>query len=132
MEQRVWWDQPMLFPNQRKTMPNQPDYRGEGAISDELLRELVETRKRGELPKIRIAGWIKDGNRISLKLEKPYVPGQQDRQESGSGPSDPRAQQDARQQDARPLPPPGPTNVYPPRQTQPPASKNPWDPDVPF
>lgn len=134
-EQKIWWDSPLLFPNNRKTAPNQPDYRGEGFVSDELLTHLVNTRKRGEMPKIEVVGWIKDGHRISLKLGAPRESRDQQREpqaQPAPQPQPPQRQMPPPQPPAPPAPPPtrpppGPTNSYPPRQDARQPTKPAWD-----
>jgi hypothetical protein len=54
----------VLFTNDRKQKPNQPDYTGDLELSDEVINDLVEQMSRGTpKPKIRLAGWKKTSNK---------------------------------------------------------------------
>ena len=60
----------VLFTNERKQKPNQPDYTGDLELSDEVVNDLVEQMSRGEAkPKLRLAGWKK----TSQKTGKVFV-----------------------------------------------------------
>lgn len=65
-----------LFHNNRKTSPNQPDFRGELTISKALLRELVEKAKAGEEAKLSLSVWKKNskaGNEFMSVAGQIYV-----------------------------------------------------------
>ena len=50
----------VLFTNNNKKTPNQPDYTGDLELSDEVINDLVEQMSRGNpKPKLRLAGWKK-------------------------------------------------------------------------
>ena len=54
----------VLFTNNRKEKPSQPDYTGSLEISDEVLSDLVSQMERGiSKPKLDLAGW----KRVSKK-----------------------------------------------------------------
>lgn len=60
----------VLFTNDRKQKPNQPDYTGDLELSDEVINDLVAQMSRGiEKPKLRLAGWKK----VSKKTGKAFV-----------------------------------------------------------
>jgi hypothetical protein len=60
----------VLFTNDRKQKPNQPDYTGDLELSDEVINDLVEQMSRGNpKPKLRLAGWKK----TSQKTGKTFV-----------------------------------------------------------
>lgn len=60
----------VLFTNDRKQKPNQPDYTGDLELSDEVINDLVEQMSRGNAkPKLRLAGWKK----TSKKTGKAFV-----------------------------------------------------------
>tara|TARA_E500000318_G_scaffold74336_1_gene68993 strand:+ start:1215 stop:1529 length:315 start_codon:yes stop_codon:yes gene_type:complete len=60
----------VLFTNDRKQKPNQPDYTGDLELSDEVINDLVEQMSRGVTkPKLRLAGWKK----TSQKTGKVFV-----------------------------------------------------------
>lgn len=67
-----------LNKNAQKKSPNAPDYTGNMVLDEEAIRYLVAQIKSGvELPKIRISGWLKDGQFgkfISLKASKAADP----------------------------------------------------------
>ena len=60
----------VLFTNERKQTPKQPDYTGDLELSDEVINDLVDQMSRGNAkPKLRIAGWKK----TSKKTGKVFV-----------------------------------------------------------
>lgn len=60
----------VLFSNERKQKPNQPDYTGSLELSDEVVNDLVDQVSRGvSKPKISLAGW----KRTSQKSGKTFV-----------------------------------------------------------
>lgn len=60
----------VLFTNDRKQKPNQPDYTGDLELPDEVVNDLVEQMSRGiTKPKLRLAGWKK----VSKKTGKTFV-----------------------------------------------------------
>lgn len=60
----------VLFSNERKQKPNQPDYTGNLELSDEVINDLVEQMSRGvKKPKLSLAGW----KRTSQKNGKTFV-----------------------------------------------------------
>lgn len=95
----------VMFPNDRKTSPNQPDFTGNVVLSRELIIYATREISQGREPKISLSGWKKTSNAgkgfVSLKVAEPW---------------------DANKQ--------GQASVQPARQTAPQAS--PFDDDVPF
>lgn len=66
-----------LFSNNRKQNPNQPDYRGEIAVSREVVEDLMKQLQKGvQFPMMELAGWKKTSNNgtvyVSLSGKKPY------------------------------------------------------------
>lgn len=68
----------VLFANERKTRPNQPDFTGNVELSRELLAFLASELSAGREPKLAISGWSKVGKSgkkfLSLSVDKPYRP----------------------------------------------------------
>lgn len=64
-----------LWPNDRKTAPNQPDMKGDAVIDRTLLQDLID-KCEGDVVKIQIACWdkvIANKNCLSLTVSAPYV-----------------------------------------------------------
>jgi hypothetical protein len=56
----------VLFTNNRKEKPSQPDYTGSLEISDEVLSDLVSQMERGiSKPKLDLAGWKRVPRRMA-------------------------------------------------------------------
>jgi uncharacterized protein (DUF736 family) len=69
-----------FFFNNRKSNPNQPDYRGELRVTREVVMALQEQLQKGvQFPAIELAGWKKNSASgttfISLNGKKPYEKG---------------------------------------------------------
>ena len=64
-----------LWPNDRKTAPNQPDVRGDVHVDRAFLQDMID-KSDGGLIKIQISGWekvIAGNNCVSLSVSAPYV-----------------------------------------------------------
>lgn len=64
-----------LWPNDRKTAPNQPDMKGDAVIDRVLLQDLID-KCEGDVVKIQIACWdkvIANKNCLSLTVSAPFV-----------------------------------------------------------
>lgn len=64
-----------LFTNDKKASPKAPDYKGDGTLDQAVIDFIVAEARAGRSPKLRIAGWVKQGQRarfISIKIEAPY------------------------------------------------------------
>lgn len=68
----------VLFPNDRKTNPNQPDFTGSVILSRELILYATREIGAGREPKLTIKGWKKTSKAgkgfVSLRAEEPWDP----------------------------------------------------------
>lgn len=65
----------VLWPNEKKQSPNQPDVRGDLFLAKDMLMSLMD-KEPGDLVKIAISGWRKEiifKDCISLAASEPYV-----------------------------------------------------------
>lgn len=51
-----------IFPNDKKTQQNQPDYRGHLVITGDQIRMIMAMAKAGLEPRLQIAAWHKTSN----------------------------------------------------------------------
>ena len=64
-----------LFKRDKRGNDRAPDWSGDLELAEDVVRFLVGEIKAGREPKIRIAGWIKQGRKdefMSIRGEKPY------------------------------------------------------------
>ena len=68
----------VLFTNDRKTAPNQPDFTGNVVLSRELILYVTKEIAEGREPKIAVKGWRKTSGAgktfVSLSVEEPWDP----------------------------------------------------------
>ena len=65
-----------LWPNDRKTSPNHPDFRGDVHMDRTFLQDMID-KSDGGLIKLQVSGWeklIAGKNCLSLSVSAPYVP----------------------------------------------------------
>jgi uncharacterized protein (DUF736 family) len=66
----------VLFPNDRKVSPNQPDFTGSVILSKELIMYVTREIGCGREPKLAIKGWKKTSKAgkgfVSLVAEEPW------------------------------------------------------------
>lgn len=66
----------VLFPNERKTSANHPDFTGNVVLSRELIIFATREISEGREPKISVSGWKKTSNAgkgfVSLKISEPW------------------------------------------------------------
>lgn len=68
----------VIFPNDRKTAPNQPDFTGNVILSKELIMYVTREIAAGREPKLALKGWKKTSKAgkgfVSLVAEEPWDP----------------------------------------------------------
>lgn len=66
----------VLFQNERKTNPKQPDFTGNVTISRDLLMFATKEIAAGREPTLSLSGWNKTGGNgkrfLSLSVQEPY------------------------------------------------------------
>jgi|TARA_B000000609_G_C23981440_1_gene244697 hypothetical protein len=86
----------VLFTNNNKKTPNQPDYTGDLELSDEVINDLVEQMSRGNpKPKLRLAGWKKTSKKTGatfVSLTGSMYQESNQKKENADGFAPPRAQ----------------------------------------